>query len=1327
MKKQITQFIHQKTAIIVLLLFFGIQINTFAQEPTCYADVVIDNNVTICINNVGSENPAFALGAPNYTVLGAPGELYSLGSINSFLTVGFTDNALINDGSTANDLFIYEVGPSVEETDVWLLPANAATIATLTAIPLIPDADGFFLFGNVAGATSEIDIDQFAPGIPGGALVFDQVKLINPNTAGCIGNAGPDIDAVCALSTITCADNDGDGFTDCAGDCDDNDATIYPGAPGPQVVNCWDDFQLDTEICEYVNVGVEPTTPTLVLADTDLCIGEDLIITIQGPPNATYQYTLNGVNGLGNSPFADDNGYLSFSNPLFSTPAGTYEVILSSYTVDGAFLEGCTTPIDVRVEYDIIIPEEPEVVNCWDDFQLDGATCTYVNQGEQPAQPEMVNCYDEFEFDTENCVWNNVGVQPEEPTDPDCNGTAVFNDETCSWDEIPDANYDCNIAIVVAAGTFPQTFPDFANDADGDGLADNSAFTVCDGSDFVTRIQSNLPYAVPVQAVIIFPEGLLSGGNPYPAGTVNIGFGDIPPTGSATNGVFQPTLTNPTSETLCIDYTLTASDPQCSDCQSTPVNYQICFPPAAVEPPAENCWDDYQFDGATCTYVNQGEQPAQPEMVNCYDEFEFDTENCVWNNIGGDVTDGGHISGDESLCGSTNDPANITSSTDASGSGAIEYLWLMNTTTSTPPTTNNMNGWVMIPNSNSPTYNPGPISETTWYLRCARPVGCTDYNGESNIIEKTYESSCYCASYGESTDYEWIESITVNGTENISGNDGGYADYTSIVLPISTGSNSLTLTPGFAGNSYNEYWVVSIDYNQNGVFDSNEYAYYNNSYGTINGNFNVPLTALTGETRMRIAMRYGGWPYPCDVFGEGEVEDYTVNITFCDNVTDGGHINEDEILCDGNFDPAQMTSSTDASGGSGGDIEYLWLMNTTTSTPPASYSMNGWVEIPNSNSPDYDPAPISETTWYLRCARRNGCGTYPGESNVIKKTVQAVCTPDYCESYGESTQYEWIKKVKLGAINNWSGNNNGYADFTNHSTNLYPGQNKTIQLKPGFSNGSYLECWSVFVDWNQDGDFDDAGETETQTSGYGNRYRNISVPYNAASGPTRMRVAMKYGNAYPTACEVFGNGEVEDYTINVIGSQNLVVNTNDELQLDAALELTKVNLTWVNNTGDKNDHFIIEKSMDGVAFSTMKTVENINTEAQAAIYKDSDETPVEGFNYYRIKLVLDDGTTMYSNIKQVELTYNPHEIGLFPNPAENEIFVNATEFEGMKAQIFISSATGQVLQQMQLDAIPGTAIRLPVSELKEGLYFMNIQVEGFRAVTKRFVVAKSGN
>jgi hypothetical protein len=50
-----------------------------------------------------------------------------------------------------------------------------------------------------------------------------------------------------------------------------------------------------------------------------------------------------------------------------------------------------------------------------------------------------------------------------------------------------------------------------------------------------------------------------------------------------------------------------------------------------------------------------------------------------------------------------------------------------------------------------------------------------------------------------------------------------------------------------------------------------------------------------------------------------------------------------------------------------------------------------------------------------------------------------------------------------------------------------------------------------------------------------------------------------------------------------------------------------------------------------------------------------------------------------------------------------------------------------VLQSQQLEEVSGTAIRLPINQLKEGLYFLNIEVEGFRAVTKRFVVAKSGN
>ena len=152
-------------------------------DVTCFADEVVSNFISPdCPTGVGFDDPIFAVGPPNYSgevpfFSGTffPGEFYSMGSINSEVTLRFVDNALINDGSSADDLYIYEVGPLVEQTEVWLLPSNMNTETILLNIPLTPDADGFFFIGTVVGATSVVDIDQITTGLAGGDLVFNEI------------------------------------------------------------------------------------------------------------------------------------------------------------------------------------------------------------------------------------------------------------------------------------------------------------------------------------------------------------------------------------------------------------------------------------------------------------------------------------------------------------------------------------------------------------------------------------------------------------------------------------------------------------------------------------------------------------------------------------------------------------------------------------------------------------------------------------------------------------------------------------------------------------------------------------------------------------------------------------------------------------------------------------------------------------------------------------------------------------------------------------------------------------------------------------------------
>ncbi|MGB4849725.1 MAG: GEVED domain-containing protein [Saprospiraceae bacterium] len=176
-----------------------------------------------------------------------------------------------------------------------------------------------------------------------------------------------------------------------------------------------------------------------------------------------------------------------------------------------------------------------------------------------------------------------------------------------------------------------------------------------------------------------------------------------------------------------------------------------------------------------------------------------------------------------------------------------------------------------------------------------------------------------------------------------------------------------------------------------------------------------------------------------------------------------------------------------------------------------------------------------------------GFGPQPG--NIIRNTVNTAgnCLtpagppppppppPPYCASSGTYTNHEYIKKVVLGSINNQSGSNNGYGNFTSLSTNLIAGTTYTLNLTPGFVTTPYNEYWRVWIDYNNDHDWTDAGEQVGQGSGTTPVNVTFTVPANNTTMTTRIRISMKY-NDYAPVCGTFTYGEVEDYSLMIIGS-----------------------------------------------------------------------------------------------------------------------------------------------------------------------------------------------
>jgi len=154
-------------------------------------------------------------------------------------------------------------------------------------------------------------------------------------------------------------------------------------------------------------------------------------------------------------------------------------------------------------------------------------------------------------------------------------------------------------------------------------------------------------------------------------------------------------------------------------------------------------------------------------------------------------------------------------------------------------------------------------------------------------------------------------------------------------------------------------------------------------------------------------------------------------------------------------------------------------------------------------------------------------------SDVETKTgyIHVSAVP-YCASQGNNYSYEWVSRVEVGGLDNSSGAA-GYTDFTSITGNLTAGGNTSVGLTPGFSSSSYSEYWKIWIDYNGDNDFADAGEEVFSGSGTSKVTGNFTVP-SGLNIVTRMRVSMKYNGA-PTSCETFTYGEVEDYTVNISG------------------------------------------------------------------------------------------------------------------------------------------------------------------------------------------------
>ncbi len=153
---------------------------------------------------------------------------------------------------------------------------------------------------------------------------------------------------------------------------------------------------------------------------------------------------------------------------------------------------------------------------------------------------------------------------------------------------------------------------------------------------------------------------------------------------------------------------------------------------------------------------------------------------------------------------------------------------------------------------------------------------------------------------------------------------------------------------------------------------------------------------------------------------------------------------------------------------------------------------------------------------------------------------------------------------------------------------------------------------------------------------------------------------------------------------------------------------TVAQLSWKTLSEINNKGFAVERSADGITWNQLQFVNASTSGSNGASYSATDNSPLNGVNYYRLKQVDNDGKIAYSSTASVNFA-GSDVVGFsfYPNPAKTQINVALQTLQSNNASLSLINVDGKTVKTIALtNQNSNSNIQINLSDIASGNYFL---------------------